>query len=579
MSGGVQQSGPIDWHLSPGWESRLLNQGGLPLKQWLENGQASIVKTGEHRTVYRVDLGDQSVYVKHYRCTSVGRAGRTLVRASAARREFRKMREVSRRRVPTAHAIGYGEQRRHGLVLDNFFVTEALPGAIPLDTCVVEYLSHYSPRSRTVLRHRLTRALAAFCAKLHSHGVVQDDLHAGNLLVTWEPPTGPDGSTPDSLHEAADRTGDRVLPWPRLHLIDLPGVRFTRPLSWRQTRNNLVMLQAGMIAVTSRTDRWRFWRAYLTHRTDLQLACPRRAAAEVATVARAFACRNMRGRDRRALRNNRDFQSFRWGRTRVHAIRSISPETLGELAANPEAILAQFHHHPLKLSHTSVLVQAELIVDGVPTKIAWKRCRLVGGWKRWLAPLRRSRALASWYRGQALWQRAVATARPLCVIDPPGRDSYLATQWIDGAENLHLFAWRLADLPRAEGERLARSTAASLGQLIGNLHRWRIAHRDLKWGNLLAVQRGDQVETAIIDLDGLRVRVWLRNRERARNLARLAASLVLHPRIRRSHCVRFLQAYVATLEDGSDWKALWKQVAAHSQALLAKKERRGWQRG
>lgn len=577
MSGGVQQNGAIDWHLQPDWAVRLLNGGSLPLKQWLESGQASIVKNGEHRTVYRVDLPDRSVYVKHYRCTSLARAGRTLVRASAARREFRKMLEVSRRHVPTVHAIGFGEMRRHGLVLDNYFVTEALAGAIPLDECLQEYLPRYAPRQRAVLRHRLTYAVAQLCARLHSHGVVQDDLHAGNLLVVWEQRTD-ERSQHNRPRNATCRAGDTALPWPRLHLIDLPGVRFSKPLSWRASRDNLVMLQAGMADITSRTDRWRFWRAYLAERADLQLPCARRAAAEIAKAAVAFACCNMRGRDRRALRNNRDYQRLRVGRTRVHAVRDLDREVLRELAANPAALLTQFQHQPLKLSHTSVVVQAELTIDGAIQKVAWKRCR-VGGWKRWLAPLRRSRAMAAWYNGQALWQRGIATARPLCVIDPPGRDTYVATQWIEGAENLHLFAWRIAELPRQQAEPLACAAAESLGKLIGSMHRWRIAHRDLKWGNLLAVQRGEQVETALIDADSLRIRRWLWRNERIRNLARFASSLVLHPSVRNRHRVRFLKAYLAALGQDRDWKSLWRAVAAQTQAMLAKKQRRGWRQG
>lgn len=577
MSGGAGQHGAIDWHLQPDWATRLLNQGSLPLKQWLESGQASIVKNGEHRTVYRVDLPDRAVYVKHYRCTSLARAGRTLVRASAARREFRKMQEVSRRQVPTAHPIGFGEMRRHGLVLDNYFVTEALDGAIPLDECLQEYLPRFAPRQRAVLRHRLTYAVAQLCARLHSHGVVQDDLHAGNLLVVWE--QRPDEYQANhASRSAAQRAGNTALPWPRLHLIDLPGVRFSRPLSWRSSRDNLVMLQAGMAGVTSRTDRWRFWRAYLAERTDLRLPCPRQAAAEVAAEAVAFACRNMRGRDRRSLRNNRDFQRLRLGRTRVHAVRELDRDVLRSLAANPTMLIEQFQHHPLKLSHTSVVVQAELPIGGASQKVAWKRCR-VSGWKRWLAPLRRSRAMATWYNGQALWQRGIATARPLCVIDPPGRDSYVAMQWLDGAENLHLFAWRIAELPRQQGEPLARATAESLGQLLGSLHRWRLAHRDLKWGNLLAVQRGEHVETALIDADALRIRRWLGQKERIRNLARFASSLVLHPSVRNSHRVRFLRAYLAALGHDRDWKTLWRHVAAQTRAMLAKKQRRGWRQG
>ncbi len=97
--------------MPPDWEESILDSDGLPLARWLREGRARVVKDGEHRTVYRVDLPGGTIYVKHYRCQSLPRAGRSLIRASAARREFRKMREVARRKVPTARAIGFGELR------------------------------------------------------------------------------------------------------------------------------------------------------------------------------------------------------------------------------------------------------------------------------------------------------------------------------------------------------------------------------------------------------------------------------------------------------------------------------------
>ncbi len=566
--------------MPPDWEESILDSDGLPLARWLREGRARVVKDGEHRTVYRVDLPGGTIYVKHYRCQSLPRAGRSLIRASAARREFRKMREVARRKVPTARAIGFGELRRHGLVLDNYFVTEALPDAVPLDECLNRDLPLRPATERAVLRRRLACAMAEFCAALHAAGVVQDDLHPGNILVEWAEHSL--ASAIPAPHAApsvrATSTSDRFL-WPRLYLIDLPGVRLLRPLSWRATRDNLVMLHASLATVTTRSDRWRFWRTYQAARRDLRIADPRQAAHEIARGAREFACRNWRGRDARSLRNNRDFQAFRHGHTQVHAVAALDRKLLEFLADEPASLLHKFQQQPMKLGHSSVVVRAELPLAGEVVEVAYKRCRTPAGWKRLLAPFRKPRAWRGWYLGQALYQRGIPTAQPLCLIHPPGGDSYLATAWIPGAENLHLFAWRLAQQNDRAAEIRARQTAASLGCLLGRLHRWQIAHRDLKWGNLLAAERAETVETAIIDLDGVRIRSKLKTKERVRNLARFAASLVLHPAVRRSHCQRFLLAYLREYGEGEDWKVWWRQIAAACQQLIRRKHRRGWQQG
>ncbi len=559
---GEKQTGEMCWQLQPDWEQQLLEPGGLPLASWIRQGLAQVVKHGEHRTVYRVDLPSGAIYVKHYRCSSLGRASRSLVRASASRREYRKMCEVARRRVPTAHAIGFGELRRHGLVLDNYFVTEALAGAIPLDACLERDLPQRPVKHQAILRRRLTVALADLCAALHAAGVVQDDLHPGNVLVGWS--------------DAADATS---LPTPRLYLIDLPGVRLSRPLSWRAARDNLVMLYSGLAADTSRADRLRFWKHYLQARAGQPLAHPRHAARDIARRARDFACRNRRGRDARSLRNNRDFQAFHCEGWQVHAVAQLEKDWLTTWAMNPVALLQRYLHHPLKLSHTSVVVQAEVPLNNTCKTVALKHCQAATGWKRLLAPWRKSKAWRGWYTGHALAQRDIGTALPLAMLHRAGGDSYLMTEWIEGAENLHLYAWRLAEMPRALSEVRAQQTAHGLGQLLGRLHRWQIAHRDLKWGNLLAAPRVGAVETAIIDLDGVKIRRHLSDKQRCSNLARFAASLVLHPAVRRGHCRRFLQAYLHEYAEGEDWKTWWRMISAASQELVRRKRRRGWRPG
>ena len=53
------------WSLLPNLHARLLNEQGLRLPEWLESGQARVVKQGPHRIVYRVELPGLCFYVKH----------------------------------------------------------------------------------------------------------------------------------------------------------------------------------------------------------------------------------------------------------------------------------------------------------------------------------------------------------------------------------------------------------------------------------------------------------------------------------------------------------------------------------
>ena len=140
--------------------------------------------------------------------------------------------------------------------------------------------------------------------------------------------------------------------------------------------------------------------------------------------------------------------------------------------------------------------------------------------------------------GHALRARGIATPRPIavCRVRRPGSaaESYLATEWVDGAENLHLYGWRLADLSPAERFRRAARSAESLGKLIGRMHAWQISHGDLKAANVLVVDDDAQTKTYLIDAEDVHIGRRLTYRARLRDLERLATSLYAHAWVTRT---------------------------------------------
>jgi tRNA A-37 threonylcarbamoyl transferase component Bud32 len=395
-------------------------------------------------------------------------------------------------------------------------------------------------------------------AQCHSAGVLQADMHAGNVLVQAK--SGAD------IDESALR----------LYLVDLPTAKLSRCAGWRATRQNLAIFCAAMTARTTRSERWRFWRRYLAARSDLAVPDRRQAAMEILRRAGAWARCITRRRDRRCFASNRDFLRLRHSAGVAHVVHEVAPETTASLLRHPESLLHGFRHQVEKLSHSSVVVKAELPLQSGIVDVAYKRSRVKSWWKRLLARFRGDRALAAWRLGHALLSRGIATARPIGVWRP-GRtgESYLATEWIPGAENLHLYGWRLASLAARERGKRAIECLESVGHLIGRLHAWRIAHRDLKAVNLLVARDTAGLRAYLIDLDGLEFRRWLPPRTRWKNLARLAVSLRLHPWITRTQCLRWLKAYHRELQEDRDWKTTWRQVAARCAKAARRMERRG----
>ncbi len=204
-------------------------------------------------------------------------------------------------------------------------------------------------------------------------------------------------------------------------------------------------------------------------------------------------------------------------------------------------------------------------LDHPPFRVALKRIREGGGWRGWLRYLRWSRARRAWWAGHVLLQRGIATPLPIALYEPPSRTipyySYLVTEWIPQAQNLHLWGWQIARLPEAERFRLACQCAESLGRLVGRLHAYRIRHGDLNMTNILVRAEADKVRTWLLDVD--RIRIGGRfQRGYLKDLLRLAQGLPAHPWVPPSVVCRFFRAYLKQFPAWArpDWKSLWRRL-------------------
>jgi tRNA A-37 threonylcarbamoyl transferase component Bud32 len=362
-------------------------------------------------------------------------------------------------------------------------------------------------------------------------------------------------------------------------LIDLPTVRFSRPLGWAVSRDNLGLLWTALRRFSTDRDRVRFWRTYLAARGDIQLLRSREAEQEILSSARKCARRVLRNRDRRCWRTNRDFQRLGTPLGYVYGVADVPAQELAALAADPARPIRDFRHRVVKLSHTSVVVDAELPKAAGHLRVAYKQSRPGHWWQRVLGRFRPSRALAGWRLGHALRNRGIAAARPVAVCEGTGAqqgNGYLATEWLAGAENLHLYGWRLAKLDDRRRFLLAGRCLQQLGQLIGRMHAWNVGHGDLKAGNLAVVEHPGTTQVYLIDLDGVRLARRLSPSDRAGNLARMAVSLTLHPWVSRPLLLRFLLAYLRQLPaPRSAWKPLWRDIAKTCRRLIARRQRHG----
>ena len=288
----------------------------------------------------------------------------------------------------------------------------------------------------------------------------------------------------------------------------------------------------------------------------------------------------MCGREGGASRGGDKFVTLRCGGGILHAVGDISREQLTRLGEDPDRLLWENIDRPVKLGHGSQVVEGVFALHDRRTRVAFKRYRPRNMWKAFCSLFRRGRALRSWHGGQILHTNQIPTARPLAVFESRGLHrpgvSYLVTQWIDNAENLHLFGWRLAADALPDRLSVAVRCAESVGRVVGQMHRKNVSHGDLKAANILVSFEQDALETHLIDTDDVRVFRRLGRRRQVSDLARLAAGLAAHPWVSRTVCVRFFRAYASQFGPGEiSWKPLWREVLQRSRHMSRKMQRHG----
>jgi tRNA A-37 threonylcarbamoyl transferase component Bud32 len=259
---------------------------------------------------------------------------------------------------------------------------------------------------------------------------------------------------------------------------------------------------------------------------------------------------------------------------------TVPASLLRSIAADPGKLVQDGAARPVKIGHESLVVEHEWPVGDRLMPVAVKQYRPRTVWKALAAIFRPAKAIENWRKAEFLLAGGIATPRPLLACRPRGwtalGTSLLATQWIAGAENLHLFGWRIAERPLAARLRLAARCAEALGRLIGRMHACGAAHRDIKAANLLVVETGGDVSVYVVDLDGLQPGKQIRAKRQARDLARLAAGLAAHPWLTRPICLRFLRAYVRqSSTERSDWKPLWRAILGETKKIICRKQKRG----
>jgi tRNA A-37 threonylcarbamoyl transferase component Bud32 len=436
-------------------------------------------------------------------------------------------------------------------------------------TPLLEWMLAQRRRGKEGLREirKMTRRAGRLLAKMHNAGLFHENLQSESLRVRT------DRKTPQcvvmNLHQM------RRVRWPR-----------------RQVRvRNLARSLHACFLRGSQMDRLRFCRAYLE--ASGQRGSLRGWTWLIELAAERYRRKRVAQCDRRIRGNNRYFAQLSlagpW-RARVMLQQSESPtpqkftlDGWSELLSDPASLIDLTGAVVVKESPSGRILQRRVTLDGTELDVYIKQPLWSYGWRRWLAPLRRSRSMRGFDRGHALLHRGVGTAVPLAAVESRQagllRQSFLISLAVPSPHLSDYMTGHLCETSATQYQ-LAQHTLWALGRMLWGLHRNGYTHRDLKASNVHLLSRDNEPpEIVLIDLDGLYRPMVLSSYQRYRDLMRLNVTLLQCASVNHSGRLRMLLGYMRHAGCGRinfkpTWRLLEQWSAEKVQQQMDRRQRR-----
>ena len=146
------QAGEVGWWIAGAGARCSLVPRAAPRPVATRKASVTTIKSGPQRIVYRVDLPEGTIYIKHFLVPDRRAKYRQWVRRGKGRNEGKRSEHLASIGVPTITPVALGEQRKRKFLFENYLVTLAIRAATPLD----EFVESQLP----MLRSRFVRGSA-----------------------------------------------------------------------------------------------------------------------------------------------------------------------------------------------------------------------------------------------------------------------------------------------------------------------------------------------------------------------------------------------------------------------------------
>jgi tRNA A-37 threonylcarbamoyl transferase component Bud32 len=219
------------------------------VKKLQESYELTPVPSSDVSRVYKFTVRfhdiERCVYFKQYLCRSAFDFIKHLVRPSRARRAFKATLILEQNGFEAPAVVAMGERKFSFLERENFLLTLEAEDTKQIKQLIPESLENFTKEQLHDMRE-LIRTFGHTVGKLHAAGIFHGDLRLGNVLVR---------------REKSD--------W-HIFFIDNERTRKFRRLPARLRLKNLVQANILISDCITKTDRMRFFKAYLSFNPCVQ---------------------------------------------------------------------------------------------------------------------------------------------------------------------------------------------------------------------------------------------------------------------------------------------------------------------
>ncbi len=560
----------LHWTCLSGYHTRLFFDQTIKWQDLTNHPHARLIKENPLRRIFQITIDQLELYVKIYQPQNIRDRLKWSFRPWPSQTEFYNLQLAQARSLsvskPIAWAYGYYHYQPIAIL-----ITESIGPSSSLENMLWD---DQLPADQ--LDYALSAA-ASIVAKMHCAGILNHDLHAGNILLA------PDHSS------AAAKFRPYMMDLQKIATEQRSGHASADP--WLAARQkNLAKLFAGLRLRTTPPQQEMFIRAYLRaiqpHRnwTEYEI---KKYLAQAHTLADRHLQYIWAKHDRRSLRNSRYACKIQLSRSQFAHIflqhkhppawsaaaqHRFTPQQWSAALADTDSLLQPGEF--LKQGHRNTVMAKELTVGPHKLAVVIKHSRLSQGFRGFIQSLYRSRATRQWFRAYMLISRDIPTAWPLAAIDREHhlllKDSILICEKIPNSCNLRQFILdgNLDKLLYRKRIELAEQT----GSLLAQLQRQGLRHRDCKATNILVLLQPDQPNQSpsfrlfLVDLDGLRAKLPFEIWPSHEALIRLAASTLSLPGLTIRDMIRVFHKYLKITglpeyNNRLSRRRLWKQLS------------------